>query len=197
VAPSPPRRSGTPRARSSASRQADPRIELCFSYDAAGGVTEVVSVQDGEQTVETTVYEADHPVGTVITSDGQEVGRRTITREAGRRTEEETRGGEVVARRVETLDPQDRPVTLEESTVRSDGSVVESRHEQEWLPDGRLAQGTVMGWVTVPGAGRVRTTYGRREMSYDSQGRVSEIILQDTQDDELEDNSYYRFEYGP
>jgi YD repeat-containing protein len=177
-------------------RQVDPRAEQRLSYDPSGELAELVSTVEGEQTVESTVFDAGIPVGAVISSGGQEIGRRTITREGPRRVEEETRSGRVVLRRVEELDPAGRPLRLEESAVRGDGSMVETRRTQEWSADGRLLRATVEGWLTVPGAGRVKATIGRREMTYDGEGRVTELLLQDAQDEELEDNSYYRFEYA-
>jgi hypothetical protein len=33
-------------------------------------------------------------------------------------------------------------------------------------------------------------------MTHDGEGRLAEMLLHDAQDDELEDNSYYRFEYA-
>lgn len=176
-------------------RQEDPRSELRFSYDPSGEIAQIVSAADGIETVESTVFEAGAPVGAVISRDGEEIGRRTITREGLRRIEEETNEGRVVLRRVEDLDAAGRVVLLEESSLRADGSLVESRRTQEWSADGRLLAATVEGWLTVPGAGRVRATFGRREMGYDGEGRVTEILLQDAHDEELEDNSYYRFDY--
>jgi len=177
-------------------RQVDPRSEQRFSYDSSGEIAVLVSTVDGEETVESTVFEAGLPAGAVISSGGEEIGRRTISREGRRRIEEETRAGRVLLRRVEELDAEGRALSLEESSVRTDGSLVESRRSQEWSADGRLLRSTVEGWITVPGAGRVRAVAGRREMAYDAGGRVTEILLENAHDDELEDDSYYRFEYG-
>ncbi|MCX7029085.1 MAG: hypothetical protein NTU62_03085 [Spirochaetes bacterium] len=177
-------------------RQADLRAEQRFSYDPSGEIAEVVSTVDGEETVESTVFEAGVPIGAVISRDGKEIGRRGITREGRRRIEEETRGGQVILRRVEDLDPAGRPVTLEESIVRGDGSLLENRHAQEWSADGRMQRSTVEAWLTVPGTGRVQAAAGRREMRHDGEGRLAEMLLQDAHDEELEDNSFYRFEYG-
>jgi YD repeat-containing protein len=176
--------------------QADLRAEQRFSYDPSGEIVEVVSTVDGEETVESTVFEAGVPIGAVISRDGKEIGRRSITRESRRRIEEETRGGQVILRRVEDLDPAGLPVTLEESMVRGDGSLLENRRMQEWSADGRMQRSTVEAWLTVPGAGRVQATAGRREMTHDGEGRLAEMLLQDAHDEELEDNSFYRFEYG-
>lgn len=177
-------------------RQVDARSQLRFSYDPAGEIVEVVSTVDGEETVESTVFEAGLPIGAVIARDGEEIGRRTVTREGQRRVEEETRGGQVVLRRVEDLDPAGRTLNLEESTARGDGSLVESRRTQEWSDDGLMLGATVEAWLTVPGAGRMQAAAGRREMTYDQEGRLAEMLLKDAQDEELEDNSYYRFAYG-
>jgi YD repeat-containing protein len=176
-------------------RQADPRSEQRFSYDSSGEIESIVTTADGVETVETTLFEAGVPVGAVISRSGEEIGRRTIMRGERRRSEEETHGGRVILRRTEDLDSGGRVVGLEESSERGDGSLVESRRTQEWSADGLLLAATVEGWFTVPGAGRVKSTFGRREMSYDGERRIAEILLQDAQDEELEDNSYYRFAY--
>lgn len=175
--------------------QEDPRSSQRFSYDASGEIAEIVTAADGTETVETTLFEAGVPVGAVVSCGGEEIGRRTVTRGEHRRTEEEMQRGRVVLRRVEDLDSEGRAVRLEEYYERSDGAQVESRRTQEWSADGHLLATTVEGWLTVPGAGRVKAAFGRREMSYDGEGRVAEVLLQDAQDEELEDNSYYRFEY--
>jgi len=177
-------------------RQVDLRSEQRFSYDPSGEIAEVVSIEDGRETVESTAFEAGVPVAAVISRDGKEIGRRTITREGRRRIEEELRGGQVVLHRVENLDDAGRTLSLEESSVRGDGSLLESRREQEWSDDGRMLLSTVEAWLTVPGAGRVKAADGRREMTYDAEGRLAELLLQNAQDEELEDDSYYRFEHG-
>ena len=178
-------------------RQSDQRSEQRFSYDPSGDIAELVSTVDGNETVESTVFEAGLPTGAVISSGGEEIGRRAVAREGRRRIEEETRAGRLVLRRTEELDASDRPLVLEESSERPDGSMVETRRVQEWSAEGRLLRVTVEGWLTVPGAGRVRALGGRRELSYDREGRVAEILLENAQDEEFEDNSYYRFVYGP
>jgi YD repeat-containing protein len=177
-------------------RQVDPRSEQRFTYDPSGEIAELVSTVEGEATVESTIFEAGLPIGAVVAHDGKEIGRRTITREGRRRVEEEMRDGQVVLRRVEELDPADRLLSLEESAVRGDGSLVETRRTQEWSADGRMLRATIEAWVTVPGAGRMKAVAGRREMTHDGEGRLAEMLLHDTQDEELEDNSYYRFEYA-
>jgi YD repeat-containing protein len=177
-------------------RQADQRSEARFSYDPSGEIASIVTASGGVETVETTLFESGVPVGALIAQDGEEIGRRTITRVERRRTEEETHEGRVILRRTEELDSEGRVVGLEECSERGDGSLVESRRTQEWSADGLLIAATVEGWFTVPGAGRVKATFGRREMTYDGERRIAEILLQDAQDDELEDNSYYRFEYA-
>jgi YD repeat-containing protein len=177
--------------------QTDPRSEQLFRYDPSGEIAEVVTIADGERTVESTVFESGVPVGAIVTRDGQEIGRRTIAREPRRRVEEETRAGRVVLRRVEDLDAAGRTLSLEESSERGDGSLVETRRAQEWSDDGRLLASTVEAWIRVPGAGRMKAAFGRREMTYDGEGRIAELLLQDTRDEELEDDSYYRFEYAP
>ena len=176
-------------------RQADSRSEQRFTYDPSGEIAELVSTVEGEETVESTIFEAGLPVGAVIARGGTEIGRRVITREGRRRVEEELRAGRVVLRRAEELDPGGRPVSVEESAMRSDGSLVETRRTQEWSSEGRMLRATIEAWVTVPGAGRVKAAAGRREMTHDGEGRLAEMLLHDAQDDELEDNSYYRFEY--
>ena len=90
-------------------RQVDPRSEQRFTYDPSGEIAELVSTVEGEETVESTIFEAGLPVGAVIARGGKEIGRRTITREGRRRVEEEMRDGRVVLRRVEELDPDGRP----------------------------------------------------------------------------------------
>jgi hypothetical protein len=178
-------------------RQSDRRSQQRFRYDPSGEIAELVGTVDGEETVESTVFEAGLPAGAVISRGGEQIGRRVIVREGRRRIEEETRAGRVVLRRVEDLDSDDRPLVLEETSERPDGGMLETRRVQEWSAEGRLLRVTVEGWLTVPGAGRVRALSGRREITYDGEGRVAELLLENAQDEELEDNSYYRFAYGP
>jgi hypothetical protein len=177
-------------------RQVDLRSEQRFSFDPSGEIAEVVSTEDGHETVESTVFEAGVPTGAVISRDGKEIGRRTVAREGRRRIEEELRGGQIVLHRVEDLDDAGRTLNLAESAARVDGSLLESRRAQEWSDDGRMLRSTVEGWLTVPGGGRMKAADGRREMTYDAGGRLAELLLQNAQDEELEDDSYYRFEYG-
>jgi len=176
-------------------RQLDQRSQQRFTYDPSGEIAEAVSIEGGEETVETTVFAAGEPVATVISRGGTEIGRRTVEREGRRRIEEERRGERVVLRRVEDLDEGGRPHTCEESQLRSDGTLVETRRVQEWSGDGRLLRATVEAWVTVPGGGRLNAAAGRREMSWDGEGRLAEMLLHDARDEEFEDNSYYRFVY--
>jgi YD repeat-containing protein len=178
-------------------RQADLRSEQRFTYDPSGEIAELVSSENGEETVESTVFEAGVPTATVIRRGGNEIGRRTVTREGRRRIEEETRGGRVVLLRVEELDEAGRPLSLEEKALRGDGTLLESRRSQQWSADGRMLRATVEAWLTVPGDRRVLTATGRREMTYDGEGRLAEMLLDEARDEELEDNSYYRFEYRP
>jgi len=176
-------------------RHADANTEQRFSYDPSGEIAEAVVTADGEVTVETTSFEAGLPVAAVIVRDGEEVGRRTITREGRRRVEEELRGGRLVLRRVEESDPEGRPLSLEESSVRTDGIVAEARRVQEWSADGMLLRSTAESWLTVPGAGRRQTGSGRHEIAYDDAGRVCERLLDGSQQEDLEGDSYYRYEY--
>jgi YD repeat-containing protein len=176
-------------------RQADAHSEQRFFYDPSGEIAEAVITVDGEVTVETTSFEAGLPVATVIVRNGKEVGRRTITREGRRRVEEELRDGRLVLRRVEESDPKGRPLSLEESSARTDGAVVETRRMQEWSTDGMLLRSTAESWLTVPGAGRRQTGSGRHELVYDDAGRISERLLDGSQQEELEGDSYYRYEY--
>jgi YD repeat-containing protein len=177
-------------------RQVDRRSQQRFSFDPSGEIAEVVSTEDGHETTESTVFEAGVPTGAVISRDGKEIGRRTIAREGQRRVEEETRGDHVILRRIEDLDPAGRMLNLKESTVRGDGSLLESRRTQEWSDDGRMVRSTVEAWLTVPDAGRVKAAAGQREMTHDGKGRLAEMLLQNANDEEFEDDSYYRFEYG-
>jgi hypothetical protein len=177
-------------------RQADQASEQRFTYDRSGVLEILTTTVEGETTVETTVFEAGLPIGTTISHEGKEIGRRTMTREGARRVEEEIRDGRVVLRRVEELDQAGRPVGVEETTMRSDGSLLETRHTQEWSAGGFVQQTTVLAWITVPGGGRVSAGAGRRQMTHDPDGRLVELLLHDARDEEFEDNSYYRFEYA-
>ncbi len=147
--------------------------------------------------MESTVFEAGLPIGAAITRGGKEIGRRTIAREARQRVEEELRDGRLILRRVEELDSAGRPLSLVESTVRGDGSLVETRRTQEWSAGGLMLRSTIEAWVSVPGAGRMKAAAGKREMTYDGEGRLAEMLLQNANDEEFEDDSYYRFEYTP
>jgi YD repeat-containing protein len=177
--------------------QVDLRTEQRFSYDPSGEIAKLVSTVDGEETVESTIFEAGLPIGAAITRGGKEIGRRTIAREARQRVEEELRDGRLILRRVEELDSAGRPLSLVESTVRGDGSLVETRRTQEWSAGGLLLRSTIEAWVSVPGAGRMKAAAGKREMTYDGEGRLAEMLLQNANDEEFEDDSYYRFEYTP
>lgn len=177
-------------------RQLDRRSEQRFTYDPSGEIAQAVSIEGGEETVETTVFEGGEPTVTVISHGGTEIGRRTVEREGRRRVEQERRGGRVVLRRVEELDAGGRPISFEESAERGDGTLLETRRAQEYSGDGRLLRATVDAWVTVPGGGRLQAAAGRREMSWDSEGRLAEMLLHDARDEEFEDNSYYRFVYA-
>jgi hypothetical protein len=177
-------------------RQADRISEQRFTYDRSGELEMLTTTVEGETTVETTVFEAGLPTGTIISRGGEEIGRRTMTREGDRRVEEEIHGDRVVLRRVEELDPDGRPVGIEETALRGDGSLLETRHTQEWSAGGFVQQTTVAAWLTVPGGGRVNAGAGRRQMTRDPEGRLVELLLQDTRDEEFEDNSYYRFAYA-
>jgi YD repeat-containing protein len=177
-------------------RQVDPGSEQRFTYEPSGELAVLATTLGSETTVETTVFEAGLPTGTVISRDGKEIGRRVMTREGHRRVEEETRSGRVVSRRVEDLDSADRPVGIEETVMRGDGSMLETRHEQEWSSGGFVQQTTVVAWLTLPGGGRVNAGAGRRQMTHDTEGRLVELLLHDAHDEEFEDNSYYRFAYA-
>jgi hypothetical protein len=177
-------------------RQADQASEQRFTYDRSGELEIITTTVEGETTVETTVFEAGLPTGTIISRGGTEIGRRTITRDDHRRVEEEIRDGRVVLRRVEELDPDGRPVGIEETTMRGDGSLLETRHAQEWSAGGFVQQATMEAWITVPGGGHVNAGAGRRQMTHDPEGRLVELLLHDARDEEFEDNSYYRFEYA-
>ena len=174
----------------------DPSAEQRLAYDPAGAVARVATTVDGEETVEETVFEGGVPVGAVITRSGGQIGRRTIAREGRRRIEEETRDGQVVLRRVETLDEADRVVGFEETAARADGGLLETRREQLWSAGGPLLRATAEAWLTVPGAGRMQAGSSRREMSYDDAGRVVEMLLEGSQQEDFEGDSYYRFEYS-
>jgi hypothetical protein len=177
-------------------RQADPVSEQLFTYDRSGELEILTTTVEGETTVETTVFEAGLPTGSIISRGGEEIGRRVMSRESHRRVEEEIRDGRVVLRRVEELDPSGRPLGIEETAMRADGSLLETRHSQEWSAGGFVQQTTVVAWLTVPGGGRVSAGDGRRQMTHDPEGRLVELLLQDARDEEFEDNSYYRFEYA-
>lgn len=177
-------------------RQVDPVSEQRFTYNPSGELEILTTIVEGETTVETTVFEAGLPTGTIISRDGKEIGRRVMTRESDRRVEEEIRDGRVVSRRVEELDAAGRPVGIEETAMRGDGSLLETRHEQEWSAEGFVRQATVVAWLTLPGGGRVNAGAGRREMTHDSEGRLVDLLLHGSHDEEFEDDSYYRFEYA-
>jgi YD repeat-containing protein len=147
--------------------------------------------------VETTSFEAGRPVATVIVRDGEEIGRRTISREGRRTIEEETRDGRLVLRRVEESDTEGRLLSLEESSARADGTVVETRRAQEWSAAGLLLRSTVENWLTVPGAGRMQTGNSRHELAYDGAGKITERLLDGSPQEDFEGDSYYRYEYGP
>ena len=176
--------------------QADQASEQRFTYDRSGEIESLVSTVGGETTEERTVFEAGLPTGTIITCDGEERGRRTLTREGNRRNEEETTDGRLVLRRVEDLDPAGRIVGIEETAMRGDGSLLETRHTQEWSAGGFVQQSTVVAWLTLPGGGRVSAGAGRRQMTHDAEGRLVELLLHGSHDEEFEDDSYYRFEYA-
>ncbi len=177
--------------------QADAHTEQRFSYDPSGEVAEAVTITDGEETVETTSFEAGRPVATVIVRDGEEIGRRTISREGRRVIEEETRDSRLVLRRVEESDTEGRLLSLEESSVRADGTVVETRRVQDWSAEGMLLRSTAENRLTIPGAGRVQTGNSRHELAYDDAGRIAERLLDGSPQEDFEGDSYYRYEYGP
>ncbi len=177
-------------------RQADQASEQRFTYDRSGEVAVLVSTVEGETTEETTIFEAGRPTGTIICRGGEELGRRTMTREGDRSVEEEIRDGRVVSRRVEELDAAGRPLSIEETEMRGDGSLLETRRTQEWSADGLVQQTTVVAWLTLPGGGRVSAGSGGRQMTHDAEGRLVELLLHGAHDEEFEDDSYYRFEYA-
>ncbi len=177
-------------------RQENPGSQQRFTYDRSGELEVLVSTVENETTVETTSFEAGLPTGTIMSRDGKEIGRRTMTREGHRSVEEETRDGRVVSRRVEELDTAGRPLSIEETEMRGDGSLLETRHTREWSGDGLVQQTTVVAWLTLPGGGRVSAGAGRREMTHDPEGRLVELLLSGAHDEEFEDDSYYRFEYA-
>lgn len=171
-------------------------VQRCV-YDGSGNLTELRIEKDGEETVEKTRV---GPAGTEeveIFESGELVGRRVMEREPGKVRMTETRGDRVLATRVEESDAEGRLVRVDDMSERSMGRVDKASWQCAYHDDGRPKREEVSGESMALHAYAAPPFSGFRETKYDGAGRLSKVLLCGfgNRDAELEDDSYYRFEY--
>jgi YD repeat-containing protein len=172
------------------------------TYDDAGNLVELVVEKDGIETIEKTCAPHGNVEEVEIWESGELVGKRALERGGGKATITETRGDEVISVRTEEYDGDGRLVHVEDSTthaggymVRTIGSFTIDGHGKVKREDISSQQLPVKGGLSI---GPNVLSAGFREMNFGANGRISEVLLAGfgNRDPELEDDSYYRFEYA-
>jgi hypothetical protein len=167
-------------------------------YNEAGNLVELRIEKDGEETMEKTRVGSQGIEEVEIFESGELVGKRVIEREPGKVRMTETRGDSVIATRVEESDAEGRLVRVDDMSERFPGRVDKTSWKCTYHEDGRPKREDVSGESMALHAYTAPPFSGFREMKYDAAGRLSEVLLCGfgNRDADLEDDSYYRFEYS-
>jgi len=169
-----------------------------YAYDEAGNIVELVAEKDGIEAVERARVLEGKIVEVDIFEAGEPVGKRTYAREPRRVLMTETTHGRATATRLEEYDEAGSLALQEESIELSPGTFRRSIYRFSREPDGKPRKIEVSREDIFEGMRAARPPVsGFREFLYDGERRISETLLAGFSDDErLEEDSYYRFEYS-
>jgi YD repeat-containing protein len=172
--------------------------ETTNEYDEKGNILRISHVSDNSRFEETYEYEDTTLRKIAYTENGEDVGfvEFEYIREGDVHVTREREEEDLISETLDTKDEKNRTIKFERKEYDEEGNMTQSTQAFGYDDEDRLIRVTVV-------ADPKKATYLRhapamlnrsREMKYDEKGNISEILLSNFTDEELEPESYYRIE---